>query len=231
VDVPDLLKASQYESWLPEYLNRGRLLQERLSAAVTSALEDSQMDFKAALGRLRQMRTDFTPRFCLFLHPTGVNTQWADVLANRYGSDAVKTTLADPPDVPRILTIVLVLLHLNAGGLHLVLLERPDDSGPREDGPLRIPAPNEIWEPSFQALAELSHAFIAVAGFSVGLQAEINYLADQGLDGRLLITRGRRLYWRDPSTRKRKSWHLAVLHRAVAHASAQPIRLVHGDGL
>jgi hypothetical protein len=47
------------------------------------------MDFKAALGRLRQMRADFTPRFCLFLHPTRLNTQWADVLANRYGSDAV----------------------------------------------------------------------------------------------------------------------------------------------
>ena len=75
----------------------------------------------------------------------------------------------------------------------------------------------------FQLVAELSEAFVAVAGISVGLQAEINYLADQGLDGRLLIADGSDLVWRDPASRAERVWPLGELAEAFAHAAAQPI--------
>ena len=214
---------SGYESWLDGYLARGDALQGRLSDLVTPLLAGDEPDLGLARQRLRERRSGFEPRFCLLLHPTDLNPDLAEVFADRYGRELIDAAVdqARAIDIGRLMTFVMMLL--DDRGTHVLMLEREAEEEPLRDGPLRIATPTPLWEGVFQLVAELSEAFIAVAGISVGLQAELNYLADQGLDGRLLIADGTDLVWRDPSTHGERVWPLAELGEAFAHAAAQPI--------
>jgi hypothetical protein len=230
-DAPrtDTDEARLYDEWNRGYQARGELLKSAISITIQDALTADRLD--AARSIVRQRRARFPHKFCLLLYGSGPDEAIAAQIRAAMESpptdeewrQALKT-VGRPGRNSTVLTLLMTLLDVD--GIHTVMLEPESETPP--DGPLRIRAPEHFWFASFGLIAELAHAVLVIGNIGANLIRETRYLADAGLDGRVLLYAGTELYEFDSSKafEDQRTWPLSTdgLREALAHASSAAAR-------
>lgn len=213
-----------YNEWHQKYIQQGALITEALGQIIFKTMESS--DLEEARKALRQSRNDFKHKFCLLLYASGTDEQVATNLVEIMGDPLTQDEfrnaldLASHTSTSQVLTVIMTLLD-RYKGIHLLLLERPNEEPP--DGPIRIRTPDSIWFESFKLVAELAQAIIVIGDFGYHLIQEINYLGEAGLRSRVLVYVNGNLYsFKGDNFEELDKWSVAEVDKAVEYAATQP---------
>jgi len=216
-------ETDKYSKWLQQYQQRGAVIEKALGQAIFEAIKLGKLE--EAKKSLRGTRSTFEHKFCLLLYASGadeyVATELVKSMEDPLTQDELRSAidLATNTPVSQPLTLIMTLLDHHKG-MHLVLLERPNEDAP--DGPIRIHTPDSIWFDSLKLVAELAQAIIVIGNFGFHLIKEMDYLGKAGLRCRVLVYVNGNVYsFKGDDFESLDKWSVTDVDKAVEFAAAQ----------
>lgn len=218
----------RFEEWIQNYHSEGDLIRNAIIDSVNQAL--ALEDIGATRRFLRKARELPKNNFCLLLYGSETDEDIANELYDQLGEKIglEKEEFANSVDAvsqrsnSKIMTVLMMLAYEQAG-MHLVMIQRETDT-PLE-GPIRFHPPDPLWFDTFRTLAELAQAIIVITNVRKNLIEELFYLADAGLQYRVLMYHDFKVSLSHPNTplEEQKTWEIRNgLVDAIEYVAGQP---------